>query len=66
MKFTADLASEGDTQSIIEQTVDKYGKLDILVNNAGIMELGSIENTSLDQYDRIMNVNVRWVLSGFK
>ena len=59
MKFTADLASEGDTQSIIEQTVDKYGKLDILVNNAGIMELGSIENTSLDQYDRIMNVNVR-------
>jgi len=29
------------------------------VNNAGIIEMGSIENTSLDQYDRLMNANVR-------
>jgi len=31
----------------------------VLVNNAGIIETGSIETTSLDQYDRMMNVNVR-------
>ena len=30
-----------------------------LINNAGIIELGNIENTSLDQYDRLMNTNVR-------
>ena len=29
------------------------------VNNAGILEMGSIENTTLETYDRIMNVNVR-------
>ena len=29
------------------------------MNNAGILELGSIEDTSLDQYDRVMGVNVR-------
>ena len=29
------------------------------VNNAGIIELGTIENTSLEQYDRLMNTNVR-------
>ena len=30
------------------------------VNNAGILEVGSIENTSLEQYDNVMNVNVRY------
>ncbi len=29
------------------------------MNNAGVIELGTIENTTLDQYDRVMNVNVR-------
>ena len=37
----------------------EFGKLDILVNNAGVLEMGTIENSSLEQYDRIMNVNVR-------
>ena len=40
-------------------TLEKLGSLDILVNNAGILEMGSIENTSLDQYDKVMNTNVR-------
>ena len=35
------------------------GSLDILVNNAGILEMGTIENSSLEQYDKIMNTNVR-------
>ncbi|XP_045136118.1 uncharacterized oxidoreductase MexAM1_META1p0182-like [Portunus trituberculatus] len=55
----ADLTNEVDTKRIVEETIEKYGKLDILVNNAGILETGSIQNTSLDQYDRLMNTNVR-------
>lgn len=55
----ADLTNEGDTKRIIEETIKQYGKLDILVNNAGILETGSILNTSLEQYDRLMNTNVR-------
>jgi len=39
--------------------VKKYGRIDILVNNAGILEMGNIENASLEQYDRLMNTNVR-------
>ena len=57
--ISADLANESDTIKIIDQTINKFKKLDVLVNNAGIMELGSIENTSLTQYDTIMNTNVR-------
>ena len=55
----ANLMSEDDTSKIVDKTVAEFGKLDILVNNAGVLEMGMIENSSLEQYDRIMNVNVR-------
>ncbi|XP_041979852.1 3-oxoacyl-[acyl-carrier-protein] reductase FabG-like [Aricia agestis] len=57
--ITADLTKEGDIENIVKSTVDHYGQIDVLVNNAGIIETGSIENTSLAQYDRLMNTNVR-------
>lgn len=55
----ADLTNEKDVENIINSTVKHYGQLDVLVNNAGILETGTIENTSLAQYDRLMNTNVR-------
>lgn len=55
----ADMNKETDIENIIKSTVNKFQKIDVLVNNAGILESGSIENTSLEQYDRVMNTNVR-------
>jgi len=55
----ADLTNESELASLVQKTIDEFGKLDILVNNAGVLEMGNIENTTLDQYDRVMNVNVR-------
>lgn len=54
-----DVTKEADTENILKKTIEKYGKLDVLINNAGILETGSIENTSLEQFDRLMNTNVR-------
>lgn len=56
---SADLTKESDIENIVKQTVNHYGQLDVLVNNAGIIETGTIENTSLAQYDKLMNTNVR-------
>ncbi|XP_076753103.1 meso-2,3-butanediol dehydrogenase [Xylocopa sonorina] len=56
-----ELTNEADVENIVQSTIKHYGKLDILVNNAGMLESGSIENTSLEQYDRTFNVNVRSV-----
>ncbi|KAJ8314815.1 hypothetical protein KUTeg_006965 [Tegillarca granosa] len=55
----ADLVIEDDAKKVVESTVQHFGKLHILVNCAGILELGNIENTSLEQYDRMFNINVR-------
>jgi len=57
----ADLCNEDDCRKIVNKTMENFKQLDILVNNAGILEMGSIENTSLEQYDRVMNTNVRAV-----
>ncbi|XP_023178801.1 uncharacterized protein LOC111604812 [Drosophila hydei] len=54
-----DVSKEADTERVWQQTLQKYGKLDVLINNAGILESGTIENTSLEQYDRVMNTNLR-------
>ena len=56
---TGELTNEADVKNIVESVVKHYGRLDILVNNAGVLENGSIENLSLEQHDRIFNVNVR-------
>ncbi|XP_012278537.1 uncharacterized protein LOC105698666 isoform X1 [Orussus abietinus] len=54
-----ELTNESDAKNILNSTIEHYGKLDVLVNNAGILEIGSIENTSLEQFDKVFNVNVR-------
>ncbi|CAG9801820.1 unnamed protein product [Chironomus riparius] len=54
-----DITNESDTKRILEETIKRFGKLDVLVNNAGIIETGTIETTSLEQYDRVMNTNIR-------
>ncbi|XKL63898.1 hypothetical protein PGB90_006262 [Kerria lacca] len=59
--ITGELTNEQDIKKIVDLTINHYSSLDILVNNAGILELGSIENTSMEQFDRIFNVNVRAV-----
>ena len=54
-----DMCSEADVASLVDTTIKKFGRLDILVNSAGIVEFGTIETTSLEQYDRMMNITVR-------
>ncbi|KAF7278922.1 3-oxoacyl-[acyl-carrier-protein] reductase FabG-like [Rhynchophorus ferrugineus] len=59
--LTAELTNEEETKTLVDKTIAHFGKLDVLVNSAGILESGSVENTNLEQYDRLMNANVRSV-----
>jgi len=55
----ADVTVESDCRSIVEQTVKRFGRINILVNNAGILQTDTIENMTMANFDRLMNVNVR-------
>uniref|UniRef100_A0A1B6D562 Ketoreductase domain-containing protein n=1 Tax=Clastoptera arizonana TaxID=38151 RepID=A0A1B6D562_9HEMI len=57
--IVGELTKEDDTKNILDSTIKHYKKLDVLINNAGVLELGSIEDTSLEQYDRVFNTNVK-------
>jgi NAD(P)-dependent dehydrogenase (short-subunit alcohol dehydrogenase family) len=54
----ADVSSETDVRRMVEQVVARWGRLDILVNNAGIYTQGDVTQTSLDDWNRIMAVNL--------
>ncbi|XP_078282091.1 3-oxoacyl-[acyl-carrier-protein] reductase FabG [Rhinoraja longicauda] len=54
-----DLTDEVTVSRLVEETIGHYGQLDVLVNSAGILLMGTIETTTMEQYDHIMNVNVR-------
>jgi 3-oxoacyl-[acyl-carrier protein] reductase len=63
VSIQADLSNVDDIQTLFAKTVDYFGKLDILVNNAGVAgSIGPIENVTLEDYERIFNLNVRGVL----
>jgi len=57
---------EADWRAAVATAVDRYGKLDVLVNNAGILLRSKIEETSEEDWDRIMAVNVKGVFLGTK
>jgi len=61
-----DVTSEQDWGGVIEKTLSQFGKLDVLVNNAGIFARKPIEDTSLEEWRRVISVNLDGVFLGTK
>ena len=59
LTIRADLSHEDEAERAVQQAVDVFGGIDVLVNAAGHISSGTIENTSLQAWDEMMNVNVR-------
>ncbi|AWR96878.1 glucose 1-dehydrogenase [Acidianus sulfidivorans JP7] len=54
-----DVSKKDEVIKGINYVVEKYGRIDILVNNAGVESYGSVHEVSEEEWDRIMNVNVK-------
>jgi len=61
-----DVTSEDDWKTVVDATVQKYGKVDVLVNNAGISGSAVSDMLDTEAWDRLMAVNSRGVFLGTK
>ncbi|HVJ51740.1 MAG TPA: 3-oxoacyl-ACP reductase family protein [Aliidongia sp.] len=61
LAIKADSADAAAIRNAVAQAHDRFGRLDIVVVNAGLLRLGSVETFSLEDLDRMLDVNVRGV-----
>ncbi|MFF5176619.1 SDR family oxidoreductase [Micromonospora sp. NPDC000316] len=59
-----DVTDRGDVAAFVDSAVAEFGRVDVLVNNAGLMPLSRLDALLVDEWDRLLDVNVRGLLHG--
>jgi NADP-dependent 3-hydroxy acid dehydrogenase YdfG len=59
-----DVTRQEDSQAFVDAAVAQYGRVDVLINNAGVMPLSRLDVLKVDEWNRMIDVNVRGVLHG--
>lgn len=59
-----DVTDREQVQRLVDAAVTAYGRIDVLINNAGIMPLSPLERLKIDEWDRMIDVNLKGVLYG--
>jgi NAD(P)-dependent dehydrogenase (short-subunit alcohol dehydrogenase family) len=59
LPIRADLSREEETNTVVAKTVERFGGIDVLVNAAGHISTGTIENTSTEAWDKMLEINLR-------
>ncbi len=59
-----DVTDLADTQGFVAHAVSEFGRLDVIVNNAGVMPLSPLSALKVDEWNRMIDVNIRGVLNG--
>ena len=57
-----DVTKKLDCDSFVNATIKKWGGVDILINNAGLMPLSFVKNLKVDEWDQMIDVNIKGVL----
>lgn len=61
---TADVTSNEQMEQLAQFTLDKYGQIDVIINNAGLMPLANLNKKKVDEWNTMIDVNIKGVLYG--
>jgi NADP-dependent 3-hydroxy acid dehydrogenase YdfG len=62
--FQTDVTRRSDVEALVQGALEKYGRVDVMVNNAGIMPIAPMAALKVDEWTRMIDVNIKGVLHG--
>jgi NADP-dependent 3-hydroxy acid dehydrogenase YdfG len=62
--MATDVTDRGQVQRLVDDAVQAYGRIDVMLNNAGLMPQSPLERLKVDEWDRMIDVNIKGVLYG--
>jgi NADP-dependent 3-hydroxy acid dehydrogenase YdfG len=61
---TTDVTKRADLTRLVDTAVDTFGRIDVLINNASVMPLSPVERLKVEEWDQMIDVNLKGVLYG--
>jgi NADP-dependent 3-hydroxy acid dehydrogenase YdfG len=61
---TTDVTDRDQVKRLVEAAVQRFGRIDVMINNAGLMTQAPLERLHIDDWDRMIDVNIKGVLYG--
>ncbi|GJH39595.1 oxidoreductase [Capnocytophaga sp. HP1101] len=59
-----DVTKKEDVERVAQETLKAYGRIDVLVNNAGLMAMAPLSKLKVDEWDKMIDINIKGVLYG--
>ncbi|UZD39464.1 SDR family oxidoreductase [Capnocytophaga ochracea] len=64
LAIVCDVTKREDLERVAQETLKAYGRIDVLVNNAGLMAQAPLEKLKVDEWDKMIDINIKGVLYG--
>jgi NADP-dependent 3-hydroxy acid dehydrogenase YdfG len=64
LAIAIDVTQRDQVKKLVDETVAEFGRVDVLLNNAGVMPLSMMESLHVDEWDKMIDVNLKGVLNG--
>jgi NADP-dependent 3-hydroxy acid dehydrogenase YdfG len=64
LALTTDVTDRAQVRKLVDAAVREYGRIDVMINNAGLMPQAPLERLRIDEWDRMIDVNIKGVLYG--
>lgn len=62
--LVTDVTTKTDVDALVQKAIDSYGRVDVMINNAGLMSIAPMSALKVDEWDRMIDINIKGVLYG--